>query len=165
LFQLVGAGSFGAPGSRLDMMLNKLPVGGSIEVVVDPREFYVATGLQVDGGERYRIRGKGRWRDGARAPCDADGWRRWYALPLRQWNRLGGVDFLRLCGAIGRSERYLLAGGREAIWNIPTEAGTLAPDARELFLFANDWPNRYADNVVLQPQDGGPLRVMLTRSA
>ena len=147
------------------MPLCKLPVGQSIEVVVDPREFYVATGVQVDGGERYRVRGRGRWRDGMLAPCDADGWRRWYALPFRLWNRVGGVELLRLCGAIGRSERFLFAGGREAVWQIPPEAATLAPETRELFLFANDWPNRYFNNVALPPQEGGPLRAMLTRSA
>lgn len=146
------------------MALAKLAVGESIEVVVDPREFYVPTGLRVDAGERYRVRGKGRWRDGALAPCDADGWRRWYALPLRAWNRLSGVDFFRLCGAVGRSDRCLLAGGREARWEIPDAAALLAPEVRELYLFANDWPNRYGNNVALSPQEGGPLRAMLTRS-
>lgn len=146
------------------MPLSKLPVGQSVEVVVDPREFYVATGLRVDAGERYRVRGKGLWRDGEMAPCDANGWRRWYALPFRLWNRVSGVDFFRLCGAVGRSERILLAGGREVQWQIPGEADALAPEVRELYLFANDWPNRYANNVALAPQEGGPLRVMLTRS-
>ena len=40
----------------------------------------------------------------------------------------------------------------------------LAPELRELYLFANDWPNRYGNNVALPPQEGGPLRAMLTRS-
>jgi hypothetical protein len=54
---------------------------------------------------------------------------------------------------------FPVGGGCE--WTAPAEAAHWSD--RQLYFFANDWPDRYDNNQPLPPSQGGPLRVTVTR--
>lgn len=124
---------------------------------VCPAERYVPTGVLLTPGATYQIEAQGLWQDG---------WIRvgpngWPGLLLEAWNRLRWQPFFLLSGAIGPSEEHLVAIGRSRRWSAPT---TFAPEAdRQLYLFANDWPGMLENNRSVAEQNGGPLRVSITR--
>lgn len=108
---------------------------------VCPAERYFPTGVLLTPGATYQIDSQGLWRDG--------------------WNRLHWQPFFQLGGAIGPSEQHLFSIGRGRRWTAPT---TLPPDAdRQLYLFANDWPGMLHNNRSVPDEDGGPLRVTISR--
>lgn len=124
---------------------------------VCPAERYFPTGVRLTPGATYQIEAQGRW---------ADGWIRigpngWPGLLLEAWNRLPWKRFFLLGGAIGRSEAQLFPIGQSQRWTAPS---TLAPgEDRELYLFANDWPGMLHNNRSVPDDQGGPLRVTITR--
>lgn len=124
---------------------------------VCPAERYFPTGVLLTPGATYQFDAQGLWRDG---------WIRvgpegWPGLVLQAWNRLRWRPFFLLGGAMGRSEQHLFAIGRGRRWTAPA---TLPADAdRALYLFANDWPGMYANNRTVADENGGPLRVTISR--
>jgi len=124
---------------------------------VDPRPFFVPTGLLLAPGERYHFTASGRWKDG---PCAVGptGWKLWF---FSHWNRVSDVPFFYLCGAIGEDDRQAFAIGDQFDWHVPAGVADL-PD-RQLYLFANDWRSRYGNNEPLPQEKGGPLQVVIKR--
>lgn len=108
---------------------------------VCPAERYFPTGVLLTPGATYQFDAQGLWRDG--------------------WIRLRWQRFFLLGGAMGRSEQHLFAIGRGRRWTAPA---TLPADAdRALYLFANDWPGMDANNRTVADENGGPLRVTISR--
>jgi hypothetical protein len=131
----------------------------SRRLAIDPRARFVPSGLIVAPGELYRFTATGKWRDGGRAPCDANGW----ACPaLHGANRLPGEPFFKLCACVGTDLAQAFAIGTGPVdWIVPATIATL-PD-RQLYFFANDWPFMYWNNRALYPAEGGPLQVTIKR--
>lgn len=137
-----------------------LEPGDSREVEVDPALPYVPTGLLVVTGERYVFAAGGRWKDGWLPACGPDGWRGGF---LERWNRLPRQPFFLLCGTLDEGDGRAFGIGRGREWTVP--AGPAGGAEARLFLFANDWPSRYANNHALPAARGGPLRVRIGRLA
>jgi hypothetical protein len=140
--------------------MTALAPGATLNLVVDPRPFFVPSGIYVAPGERYRFVASGKWRDWFRR-IDADGW----SCALLHWrNRVPGQPFFRLCGCVGTDDRQAFAIGSERPeWIVPDAVAVQAD--RQLYLFANDWPCMYANNRALGEAEGGPLRVAIQRLA
>ena len=128
-------------------------------VEVDPRDLYGPTGIEIVPGARYRFEAEGQWRD-AWITCGPEGWP---GLLLEAWNRLPWRHVFLLCAAVGKTLEHAFPVGTGCEWTAPAEAAHWAE--RELYFFANDWPNRYDNNRPLPPEEGGPLRVTVTRLA
>lgn len=139
--------------------MTQLIVGTSHSLSVHPRPFFVASGLQLSPGERYRFVASGKWKDGF-IKTDARGWKLW---PLQHWNRVRDVAFFCLCGCVGEDDRNAFAIGAGRDWTVPDTVAGL-PD-KQLNLFANDWRSSYQNNHELPPEQGGPLMVKITRQA
>jgi hypothetical protein len=124
---------------------------------VCPAELYFPTSVLVTPGATYQIDAQGLWRDG---------WIRvgpngWPGLILQAWNRLPWQPFFLLGGAIGPSEQHLFPIGRGRRWTAPS---SLPQDAnRQLYLFANDWRGMLHNNRVVADEEGGPMRVTISR--
>ena len=126
---------------------------------VNPRCFYYPTQLVVQPGAVYAFDSVGFWKDGALPSCGPEGWP---GLLLQLANRLPGRQFFLLCGSVGQTDRTAFAIGRRKRWRAPG----LAPGGDDrLYLFANDWPQRIFqdNNRALDPAQGGPLRVTISR--
>lgn len=146
-------------GRRHGSLMTQLAIGETLSLAVDPRPFFVATGVDVAAGERYRFAARGKWKDWYRV-VDAEGWALW---PLQRWNRVPGVAFFCLCGCVGDDERHAFAIGTKLDWTVPDSVAGL-PD-RQLKLFANDWRGSYGNNQALLPAQGGPLTATIVRLA
>jgi hypothetical protein len=124
---------------------------------VCPAERYFPTGVLLTPGATYQIDAQGLWQDG---------WIRvgpegWPGLLLQAWNRLRWKPFFFLGGSMGPSEHHLFPIGRGRLWTAPT---TLPANAdRQLYLFANDWPGMLHNNRTVPDEEGGPLRVTISR--
>lgn len=136
-----------------------LAIGASLSLAIDPRPYFVATGLEVAPGERYRFAASGQWKDWYRV-VDARGWKLW---PLQRWNRVPGAAFFCLCGCVGTDDRNAFAIGAGLDWTVPESVARLFE--RQLHLFANDWRGSYGNNHALPPEQGGPLTATITRLA
>lgn len=133
------------------------PSETSRPVEVDPRDLYCPSGIEITPGARYRFDASGQWKDGWIA-CSPDGWPGWL---LEGWNRLPWRRVFLLCGSVGKDLRHAFPVGSEGEWSAPAEAAQWA--ARQLYFFANDWPGRYDNHHPLGPEEGGPVRVVVTR--
>lgn len=136
----------------------ELPPGALATVpAVCPAERYFPTGVLLTPGATYQIDAQGLWQDG---------WIRvgpegWPGLLLQAWNRLRWRPFFFLGGSMGPSEHHLFPIGRGRLWTAPT---AVPPDAdRQLYLFANDWPGMLHNNRTVPDEEGGPLRVTISR--
>jgi len=124
---------------------------------VCPAERYFPTGVLLTPGATYQIDAQGLWQDGWIRAGPAG----WPGLFLQAWNRLRWQPFFLLGGAIGPSEQHLFPIGRGRLWTAPA---TLPRNAdRHLYLFANDWPGMLHNNRSVPDEDGGPLRVTISR--
>lgn len=140
--------------------MTELAVRTSLLVAVDPQKLFVPTGLLVSPGQHYRFTATGLWRDGGKT-VDADGW---ICRPLQSFNRLPGAHFFVLRGCVGVDVANAFAIGKEKpAWSVPETVANL-PD-RQLHLFANDWRCMYFNNHALSADEGGPLKVTITRLA
>ena len=137
--------------------MTPLSPGEHREIEVDPRPFFVPSGISLVPGERYGFAASGLWMDSWKV-CGPAGWKLWIA---QHFNRLPGAAFFCLCGCPGESLGQAFPIGEGGEWTVPSDvtAGT------ELQFFANDWPCRYGNNHPLPPERGGPLRVVVTRLA
>jgi len=140
-----------------DETLPSLAAFESTTIEVDPRKFHVPTGINVQPGERYTFTGAGKWKDWF-VICDHQGWGSGW--PLR-FNRVKGQPFFRLCASIGKHDINAFAIDTTQPWTVPD---TLPPDGgHQLYLFANDHRWMYWNNRTLTEEQGGPLRVTITR--
>ncbi|WP_157817371.1 hypothetical protein [Candidatus Thiodictyon syntrophicum] len=126
-------------------------------VAVDPRELYYPSGIEITPGARYRFAASGTWQD-SWITCGPEGWPSWLLSP---WNRLPWQRVFLLCGCGGKDLTRAFPIGSGCEWSAPPEAAQW-PD-RQLYLFANDWPNKYDNNHPVGPEAGGPLCVVITR--
>jgi hypothetical protein len=126
-------------------------------VDLDPRSPFHPSGIEISPGARYQFRATGKWKDGW-IICGPQGWQ---GLILNAGNRLPWRRFFLLCGAVGQDLGQAFSIGAELDWSAPSAIADL-PD-RQLYFFANDWPSRYRNNESLPPEQGGPLRVTVTR--
>jgi hypothetical protein len=142
------------------MMATTIAVGDSVDLVVDPSQRYVPTGVQVTAGERYAFSASGKWRDWFK-DAGPEGWGTgWKA----RFNRLPGRPFFLLCGTVGQDDSLAFGiGSHLENWPVPDAVAGQAD--RQLYLFANDWWSMYWNNKTLDVKDGGPLRVRITRLA
>ncbi len=125
---------------------------------VDPRERYVETHLSVHPGERYRFSATGKWKDGFMSPCGPEGWG---GGALTRFARVKGQPFFRLCASIGKDDHTAFAVDTTQPWTVPDI--TPPNGDRQLYLFANDLWLMYWNNRALTEEEGGPLRVTITR--
>jgi hypothetical protein len=124
---------------------------------VDPRELFCPSGIEIVPGARYRFEAQGKWKDGW-IVCGPEGWP---GLLLEAWNRLPWRRVFLLCASVGKDLRHAFPVGQGCEWTAPAEAADW--ESRQLYFFANDWPHMYGNNHALPPQQGGPLRVTVTR--
>ncbi len=136
-------------------MVMKLPIGHEIEIVVDPRNRYHPTGLQVTIGEQYCFKANGQWADASHI-CGPEGWSAWWTFVLALFGRLPGKNFFYLCGNVNREERTNFPIGSRAERTIEITNGQLS-------LFANDIWYFYGNNHELPPLQGGPMKVKICR--
>jgi len=70
-----------------------------------------------------------------------------------------------LCGNVGKKtdEELMFHIGSRGEWTAPAEIDDLPLDERTLYLFANDIPSKYDNNVALDRDEGGPLKVTIYR--
>lgn len=136
-------------------VIARLPVGNEIEVVVDPRNRYHPTGLQVTIGDRYRFEACGKWKDASRI-CGPEGWSAWWTFVVKPLSRLSSKKFFYLCGNVNRDERTNFPIGSSAEKTIEITDG-------QLYLFANDIWYFYGNNDALPPEHGGPVKVKIRR--
>lgn len=142
--------------------MHKLDIGESRTVEVDPRQHYVATNVVVVGGERYGFQAQGYWQDDWIPPCDANGWDGLFALVglvARFRSRVPAAQIFQLCASLGRDLVRAFPVGTGLEWAVPHSVGADI----ELFVFANDWPDKYGNNHVLSEMEGGPMKVTITR--
>ncbi len=139
--------------------MTQVAIGTSLTVSVDPRPFFVPTGIEVDPGQRYSFTASGKWKDWFRI-VGPEGWKLW---PLHLRNRVPRAAFFCLCGCVGNDDHDAFSIGASCAWQVPVTIAGL-PD-NQLYLFANDWRSRYGNNHALPPDKGGPLNVTITRLA
>lgn len=133
----------------------KLPIGNETEIIVDPRNRYHPTGLQVTIGEQYRFEAKGAWKDASRI-CGSEGWSAWWTFVVKPYSRLPGKKLFYLCGNVNRDERANFPIGSRIEKTIGITDG-------QLYLFANDLWYFYGNNYELPPEQGGPMKVKIRR--
>ena len=128
-------------------------------IAVDPRNLDFPTGIQVKDGATYFFVAEGCWEDWF-VHCGPDGWGpKW--SPWARKNRFKGQPFFALCGNVGKSkdERFNFHIGGMNSWSVPVDPNL--PENRELYLYANDWLDKYDNNRELEPEQGGPLTVTI----
>ena len=76
--------------------MTQVAIGTSLTVSVDPRPFFVPTGIEVDPGQRYSFTASGKWKDWFRI-VGPEGWKLW---PLHLRNRVPRAAFFCLCGCV-----------------------------------------------------------------
>lgn len=131
------------------------------KVDVDPYQMNIETKVVLEGGVTYKFEAKGCWMDWFLA-CGPDGWGPdWKLFTSR--NRMKGQPFFKLCGNIGKDEGTNFDIGSNREWEAPIDIDDLPLDERRLNLFANDWETKYENNETLNPKDGGPLTVKISR--
>ena len=129
------------------------------EIEVDPRNRNFPTGIEVEANARYFFLAKGCWKDWF-IGCGPNGWgSRWN--PLAYNNRIMWQPFFLLCGNIGKDDSLAFSIGDKHTWRVPPAINEL--DDRQLYLFANDWKNKYTNNKPLESDQGGPLKVTIYR--
>lgn len=138
-------------------MRQLVPGEVSPDVEVDPRDLYCPSGIEIVPGALYRFEAAGKWKD-SWIICGPEGW---HGLLLEAGNRLPWRRVFLLCGAVGKSLEGAFPIGVGRQWTAPAEDGRW-PD-RQLYFFANDWPSKYANNHPLPEEQGGPLRVSVSR--
>lgn len=123
---------------------------------VDPRERYFPTGILLSPGASYRFAASGLWADWTKV-CGRMGWTRGW---LTRFARVKDAAIFQLCGAVGRRRTHLFATVEDQSWTAPDP---LPLGDQQLYLFANDWWIAYFNNAEVDKQDGGPMRVTVTR--
>lgn len=142
---------------RLVFPVELSPGGMATVPAVCPAEPYFPTGVILTPGATYQIDAQGLWKDGW-IKVGPEGWP---GLLLQAWNRLRWKPFFLLGGSIGQSDHHLFPIGRGRRWTAPS---TLRLDEdRRLYLFANDWPGMLHNNRSIPDDEGGPLRVTISR--
>ena len=136
-------------GSYKDEPDKKLPKSAQIikTFKVDASKKNYPTNITVEAGDRYYFKAKGCWNDSFLS-CGPTGWG-----PSWNWwtsrNRLKGVPIFMLCGNLGMNvdnKKLAFSIGYEETWNVPEEVKKLSAKDRLLYLFANDWHNKYSNN-------------------
>ena len=142
---------------RLVSSVELLPGAMATVPAVCPAEKYFPTGVMLTPGATYQIDAQGLWMDWW-IKVGPEGWP---GLLLQAWNRLRWKPFFMLVGSIGKSDDHLIPIGRGRRWIAPS---TLRLDSdRNLYLFANDWLGLLHNNRSVPDDEGGPLRVTISR--
>ncbi|PSU47372.1 hypothetical protein C9J12_15355 [Photobacterium frigidiphilum] len=143
-----------------------LPKGATLVdiVEVNPKNKNNPTEVVIEVGVEYFFKAEGCWKDWF-LECGPHGWGpNWN--PLNYNNRIEWKPLFLLCGNIGKNwndeDRTFCIGDRNT-WALPSGLNDLNPEERKLYLFANDWKTRYGNNYVLEPKEGGPLKVEIYR--
>ena len=113
-------------------------------IQVESKEYNNATHIQVAAGEEYYFEATGCWKD-ASLWCGPTGWG-----PHWKWwtkkNRVKDQAIFTLCGNVGEDDKYGFGIGKSFTWVVPDSINELDLSERKLYLFANDWPNKYGNN-------------------
>ena len=121
-------------------------------IVIRARCKWNDTGIDLVGGDQYRVTASGMWFD-ARYEIDAAGYRSDSPIVPRasrplfklaeRWRRMPSADWFSLVGAVNRDGARLIDLGSALSLN----AGEFtAPATGRLFCFANDLPFMYWNN-------------------
>lgn len=133
-------------------------------VKVDPSNTNNPTVVVVEPGAHYFFQAKGCWKDWF-LECGPNGWGpNWN--PFAYKNRIKWRPLFLLCGNVGKNwdnEDLTFCIGDKNTWTLPSKFNELEPEDRKLYLFANDWKDRYGNNYTLKPKEGGPLEVEIYR--
>ena len=128
------------PGARL------LAGHPPLDVTVQARSKWNATGLRVRPGERYELRAEGTWTD-LFIPTDADGYTsddaprlsRWFLRRFESRRRVPHARWFCLVGCIGKDgEPFVIGKGRE--WTVSDQ------QSGALLCYANDVATAYWNN-------------------
>lgn len=147
-----------------------LPVTGTAQLIVLAEKWWNGTGVTVEAGETYAIEAKGTWSD-ANHTCTASGWD---GLPwMANFRRVPGKNWFHLCLAVSDDPQLecknanFFSGLFGVVQQIDKDCSIIPvgcgqtvtiPRSGLLYLFANDAPTHYGNNL-------GHLDVTLTRVA
>ena len=131
------------------------------ELEVDPSVRHFPTGIDVEEGAQYFFQAKGCWKDWFLA-CGPNGWGPDWN-PFAAKNRIKWKPLFLLCGNVGKNDEHAFCIGERCTWAVPSEVSDLDEADRKLYLFANDWEERYENNKALELEEGGPLKVTIYR--
>ena len=114
------------------------------EIEVQARNKNNPTGIILSAGEVYIFKSEGCWKD-AFIWCGPTGWG-----PHWKWwtkkNRVKDQAIFTVCGNIGGDDKFGFGIGKELEWTVPDSINQLPPEKRKLYVFANDWENKYENN-------------------
>ncbi len=134
-------------------------IAETIEITIDPKLKNNPAYIRVEAGEKYIFQAEGCWRDWFMT-CDSNGWGfEWN--PFTWFNRVTGTPTFLLCGNVGKDDKHAFRIGKKRTWTVPNEVKSLSD--RQVYLFANDWNSRYENNESLEPSQGGPIKVTISR--
>lgn len=125
-------------------MLVRLNVGQEAEFVVDAKQPWNVSGIELVAGTQYEIRStvtKPPWKDAWIGSGLTTGWRgpaRVVEKLVRGRARAPHLPMYSLVGSIGQDPATFFLLGDATVLN--------APGTGELSAFANDWPGRYENN-------------------
>jgi len=143
----------------------RIAIGESHFIELDPKPLFIPTGLAVQEGERYRLYACGKWKDWLTV-CDAKGWTQLGMGWLRRYNRFPDAHWFALIACIGATEKTSRLIGLQAEIDVSAADRLLAgTDPLQLYVFANDWPSMYFNNKIASAEEGGPMRLTITRLA
>lgn len=106
-------------------------------IAVSSEHPWIASGVQVRPGEKYRFTAHGQWFD-AGIPCGPEGYERWWLKPLVGLRRVRPALWFELVGCLDKDLSTAFRIG----------AGTTQTFQRggALYVFANDAPGFYGNN-------------------
>lgn len=128
-------------------------------IEVDPRNKNFPTQILACAGREYLFVAEGCWKDWF-VHCGPDGWGPKWGLFARR-NRVAGEPVFALCGNIGKSEddAHNFCVGGFGSWCAPQQLS--GSQDQEIYLYANDWPDKYENNRALDKRCGGPMAVRI----
>lgn len=138
-----------------------LAPGARHTLELDPVHLFIDTGVQVLAGETYHLQADGKWKD-ASLVVDANGWTGFGIGWLHRFNRMPKVNWFTLIACIGQKLETARAIGKSEVITI-TAQDQPDPTPQTLTVFANDWPSWYCNNSIVTPEEGGPMRLTITR--
>lgn len=105
-------------------------------VRIDSEPASVATGFMLEAGKHYSFKTTGKWEDSDKlAPCDADGYEKWYLYAFFFLRTFKTAPWFCLIGIVDGKQ-----------FRMGAEGNFVSERSGELFCFANDAPFKRRNN-------------------